>query len=160
MPSREVSLEVAAFLESAQAKALGLEQRDLQQIAERFLTVCFEELGKAPRHLDEQDLHMVLGHQLPGHFARKEPLAAHVPVVLRAYLAHLEGRVVLPQAYDLRQALEATLPEFAEAVRTGQAAHHGHPPQQPFVNRAPKLGRNDPCFCGSGKKFKNCCARL
>jgi len=21
----------------------------------------------------------------------------------------------------------------------------------------PKLGRNDPCFCGSGKKFKKCC---
>jgi preprotein translocase subunit SecA len=20
----------------------------------------------------------------------------------------------------------------------------------------PKIGRNDPCFCGSGKKFKNC----
>jgi preprotein translocase subunit SecA len=23
-------------------------------------------------------------------------------------------------------------------------------------NSAPKLGRNDPCFCGSGKKYKNC----
>jgi uncharacterized protein len=21
----------------------------------------------------------------------------------------------------------------------------------------PKVGRNDPCFCGSGKKFKKCC---
>ncbi|MBF4401711.1 SEC-C metal-binding domain-containing protein, partial [Vibrio anguillarum] len=21
-----------------------------------------------------------------------------------------------------------------------------------------KLGRNDPCHCGSGKKFKKCCA--
>ena len=24
---------------------------------------------------------------------------------------------------------------------------------------APKIGRNDPCPCGSGKKFKLCCAR-
>ncbi len=24
------------------------------------------------------------------------------------------------------------------------------------VNNKPKLGRNDPCYCGSGKKFKNC----
>ena len=23
----------------------------------------------------------------------------------------------------------------------------------------PKVGRNDPCFCGSGKKFKKCCGR-
>jgi uncharacterized protein YchJ len=21
-----------------------------------------------------------------------------------------------------------------------------------------KIGRNDPCFCGSGKKYKNCCS--
>jgi uncharacterized protein YecA (UPF0149 family) len=21
----------------------------------------------------------------------------------------------------------------------------------------PKIGRNDPCTCGSGRKFKNCC---
>ncbi|MCX5855050.1 MAG: SEC-C metal-binding domain-containing protein [Deltaproteobacteria bacterium] len=21
------------------------------------------------------------------------------------------------------------------------------------------MGRNDPCFCGSGKKFKKCCGR-
>ena len=24
---------------------------------------------------------------------------------------------------------------------------------------SPKIGRNDPCPCGSGKKFKNCCMR-
>ncbi len=23
----------------------------------------------------------------------------------------------------------------------------------------PKVGRNDPCPCGSGKKYKNCCGR-
>jgi hypothetical protein len=27
----------------------------------------------------------------------------------------------------------------------------------PLVRTEPKLGRNDPCFCGSGKKFKKCC---
>lgn len=27
------------------------------------------------------------------------------------------------------------------------------------VNTAPKVGRNDPCPCGSGKKYKNCCGR-
>ncbi|MEO0288384.1 MAG: preprotein translocase subunit SecA [candidate division WOR-3 bacterium] len=27
---------------------------------------------------------------------------------------------------------------------------------KPIVNQAKKIGRNDPCFCGSGKKYKNC----
>ena len=30
---------------------------------------------------------------------------------------------------------------------------------QPIVNSGPKIGRNDPCPCGSGKKYKNCCGR-
>ena len=29
----------------------------------------------------------------------------------------------------------------------------------PIVNAAVKVGRNDPCPCGSGKKYKNCCMR-
>ena len=27
------------------------------------------------------------------------------------------------------------------------------------INEEPKVGRNDPCPCGSGKKYKNCCGR-
>lgn len=30
---------------------------------------------------------------------------------------------------------------------------HGHT----LVRRVPKIGRNTPCPCGSGKKFKRCC---
>ncbi len=30
----------------------------------------------------------------------------------------------------------------------------------PVRRELPKVGRNDPCPCGSGKKFKNCCGRV
>jgi preprotein translocase subunit SecA len=30
---------------------------------------------------------------------------------------------------------------------------------EPIRNRTERAGRNDPCVCGSGKKFKNCCMR-
>ena len=30
------------------------------------------------------------------------------------------------------------------------------PPARPSASAAPKIGRNDPCPCGSGKKFKKC----
>lgn len=29
--------------------------------------------------------------------------------------------------------------------------------QEPYRREQAKIGRNDPCFCGSGKKYKNCC---
>jgi len=32
-------------------------------------------------------------------------------------------------------------------------------PQEQVVRDAPKVGRNDPCICGSGKKYKKCCGR-
>jgi uncharacterized protein len=28
---------------------------------------------------------------------------------------------------------------------------------EPYVRRTPKVGRNDPCPCGSGRKYKRCC---
>lgn len=37
---------------------------------------------------------------------------------------------------------------YTRSVREGPA---------PFKSAAPKAGRNDPCPCGSGKKFKHCC---
>lgn len=30
---------------------------------------------------------------------------------------------------------------------------------EPIVREAPKVGRNDPCPCGSGKKYKKCCGK-
>ncbi len=29
----------------------------------------------------------------------------------------------------------------------------------PIKREAPKVGRNEPCPCGSGKKYKNCCGK-
>lgn len=40
-------------------------------------------------------------------------------------------------------------------VFKGQASEVENEHQEPVVNA--KLGRNDPCKCGSGKKFKRCC---
>ncbi len=42
----------------------------------------------------------------------------------------------------------------AEPQRTEAA-----PSGKPFVREKAKVGRNDPCPCGSGKKFKKCCGK-
>ncbi len=49
----------------------------------------------------------------------------------------------------------------AEPGNSGQGAPaQGAAAAAPFVRGAPKLGRNDPCWCGSGKKFKQCHGKL
>ncbi|WP_333897031.1 YecA family protein [Mixta calida] len=65
--------------------------------------------------------------------------------------------------------LEALSPEEMEerfaAIRPAALALHDYwiaqpeavpEPQQPIIAEQ-KPGRNDPCFCGSGKKYKQCC---
>ena len=32
-------------------------------------------------------------------------------------------------------------------------------PQGTVINKNKTIGRNDPCPCGSGKKYKNCCGK-
>ena len=48
------------------------------------------------------------------------------------------------------------LPPIEQESRT--QAPEPAPVTLPSYREAPKVGRNDPCPCGSGKKFKNCCA--
>jgi len=48
----------------------------------------------------------------------------------------------------------------AAAARSGGAQTAGSSePVRPFVRDSEKVGRNDPCPCGSGKKFKQCHGR-
>ena len=66
---------------------------------------------------------------------------------------------------------EGGLPNRQESVRiTGEGVESsnmslkGNTPNQekthtPIVNTEPKVGRNDICPCGSGKKYKNCCGK-
>ena len=46
----------------------------------------------------------------------------------------------------------------AEVEEEGEIAVAEKP--QPFVRSGQKIGRNDPCPCGSGKKYKHCHGNL
>jgi preprotein translocase subunit SecA len=49
-------------------------------------------------------------------------------------------------------------PERVQAAKPTEARVAGDGPRQPRkVSASAKIGRNDPCPCGSGKKYKNCC---
>ena len=49
-------------------------------------------------------------------------------------------------------------PERVQTAKPTEARLAGDGPRQPRrVKASQKVGRNDPCPCGSGKKYKNCC---
>ncbi|WP_165076776.1 MULTISPECIES: preprotein translocase subunit SecA [unclassified Desulfovibrio] len=49
--------------------------------------------------------------------------------------------------------------EPAELSYSGGGETVGEAPARKPVRAAPRVGRNDPCPCGSGKKYKKCCGR-
>ena len=54
---------------------------------------------------------------------------------------------------------EATCAVCGEPVRLGHDGESEEEPPDPIRREAPKIGRNDPCPCGSGRKHKKCCGR-
>ncbi|MGN1250133.1 MAG: SEC-C metal-binding domain-containing protein, partial [Candidatus Spyradocola sp.] len=50
-------------------------------------------------------------------------------------------------------------PKAADPAAVAQAQRTQNAARQPVRNTQPKVGRNELCPCGSGKKYKNCCGR-
>ena len=46
---------------------------------------------------------------------------------------------------------------LSEAQRKAYQRTYGGINAETVVQCEPKIGRNDPCPCGSGKKYKKCC---
>ncbi len=69
----------------------------------------------------------------------------------------------LRQQKDLRRAEQARITNTAlQAIRSvdgGQSTLENPDVDRTVRREEPKVGRNDPCPCGSGKKYKNCCGK-
>jgi hypothetical protein len=64
----------------------------------------------------------------------------------------------LSRWYGFSEAYFADQRRFArERERREQVTYAIESPTAPFINPSRDVGRNDPCPCGSGKKYKKCC---
>jgi preprotein translocase subunit SecA len=84
------------------------------------------------------------------------------------FLSYLGARWQLDRAQTIHQSATSELVS-ASAPKTGVQAQQEaaiaasqrteERKKEPVRNVGKKVGRNDPCPCGSGKKFKACCMR-
>ena len=82
-----------------------------------------------------------------------------------ARLSFLQGNYVtltnLKQS-DIDRIIEREKDRLQDNLENARMSHGGETTdskKKPKRNETPKVGRNDPCPCGSGKKYKNCCGR-
>ena len=58
--------------------------------------------------------------------------------------------------FHVRPAVTVEREQVAQPIATNRDDSASSGPKK---RKEPKIGRNDPCPCGSGKKYKNCCGR-
>jgi preprotein translocase subunit SecA len=71
-----------------------------------------------------------------------------IPEMLEEYLTN----------YTIPERIQNEIDEF-EAKKNEERSRYfqSQSSSQPIINTEPKIGRNDPCPCGSGNKYKKCC---
>lgn len=118
------------------------------EVLGKFLIAACEVDGHAADEIEEPDVRAGLLHA--ARLSLPASIRAEIPALCAAFLADLEtvgrlggGRALGAYARALKDAFEETA--------------SGKP--KPIVRAGSRLGRNDPCPCGSGRKYKKCCMK-
>ena len=89
-----------------------------------------------------------------------EEMSANIKMEVVKFLLNArkrEGTIVRQESAKVTNAgLEDTAIKSLDGTTPNK---EGTDTNVPYVNEEPKIGRNDPCPCGSGKKYKNCCGK-
>ena len=93
------------------------------------------------------------------HLAGRSPLSEY-----RIHGADMFDEMITAIRDDTVRGIMSVVPRAKQEVKRVQVAKEvsaggakGETQRKPVVNKTPKVGRNDPCPCGSGKKYKKCC---
>ena len=111
-------------------------------------------------HLLSMD-HLRDGIGLRG-YAQKDPLREYQKEGYETFmdLVHRIKADTVGTVFHLQVRPHQEVPEEARPAQQQMVlSHGGGGSSQPVQRKNGKVGRNDPCLCGSGKKFKKCCGK-
>lgn len=151
-------------LEIGKSMPSGEEHNPLRDIEKRLLLNSLDSLWV--EHLEAMD-HMKTGIRLRG-YAQKDPLVEYKKEGFRLFnqLLNLIQRQVVYSVFKVgyvKQVEQKSLLNrrgirLSAPAKTSQSNSDGSSVSSNTSNQK-KVGRNDPCTCGSGKKYKKCCGK-
>lgn len=121
----------------------------LKPHAESLLSFWGEQIEESVAEDMRESLRAVARLDLPLEVRRS------IPDLLRAFFTYLDTSGKMPGAGDWSSALDESEVEFQEGFRADGSVRG-----ETVRKRFSPVGRNDPCPCGSGKKYKKCCVGL
>ena len=101
--------------------------------------------------------HLREGIHLRG-YAQEDPLRAYTMEGYNMFDEMLQKIDKDVTTFLLRAEIRQNV-ERKEVVKKKITNDGGKEPAKKTPKRVKKIGRNDPCPCGSGKKYKNCCGK-
>ncbi len=137
---------------SAELEGEGLDMREIERV------VLLREVdSKWMEHIDNMDqLRDGIGLRAYGQI---DPVVAYQKEGFDMF----DEMIAAIQQGTVQMLFRVTVKSKVERVQTMQpqtATHGGQSGEKPAQRHvAKKVGRNDPCPCGSGKKYKNCCGK-
>ncbi len=118
-----------------------------QAILSTFLRHACSVRGITPDCIEESDVRAGLLDGLVN-LSLADPVQEQVPTLVGEFLADLTRRGRLAGGESHQRVIEVLREEYLRMTRSEV---------QSIDRVASKIGRNDPCPCGSGKKYKKCC---
>ncbi|MFO7560921.1 MAG: preprotein translocase subunit SecA [Desulfobacterales bacterium] len=148
-----------ASQERYEQKENAIGEEDLRQMERFFMLQTVDNLWKD--HLLAMD-HLKEGIGLRG-YAQQNPLIVYKREGFNMFNDMISR--VKEETLKIMFRIQVVTPEKLDDMREEQAANlvfsHGEEPpkNEPVKREGMKVGRNAPCPCGSGKKFKKCCGQ-
>ena len=105
-------------------------------------------------HINTMD-HLREGVSLRG-YANEDPLQAYIREGFELFDKMLDNICKDTTLYLLKAEIRQNLQAKQVKGSTNEAKDQG---VKKTIKKGKKIGRNDPCPCGSGKKYKNCCGK-
>ena len=82
-----------------------------------------------------------------------------ISILARVHIPTKEEQIEMENRLRQRLAEEAKM-KYVHESTSSQQGDMTDSNKQTYVRSARKVGRNEPCPCGSGKKFKHCCGKI
>ncbi len=126
-----------------------------------LLTQLFgADLALLPEELDREHLTQLMTVILPGRLGGKEPFREQLPELMEQFVGFLAEAAGVAREWEWRSAIANARGAYEQALANPSRSRLAAPRREPDRRPAAKVGRNDPCPCGSGKKYKRCCLNL
>lgn len=127
------------------------------EVSEQLTRSLGTDLAVDPRDLDGQQIAEWMGTLLPARMTGEEPYRSDLPDLIEDLLTELAIEEGLSTTFELLSGAQSAREVFHEAFEDPDRPRLETPPTGPDRRPGAKIGRNDPCPCGSGKKYKKCC---